>query len=187
MDIQEAIKLAQKGEAEAFGIIYDQYAQRIFRFIKIKAQNQEQAEDLLQDVFVKIWTAMPNFRIEGGNFQAWAYKIASNTINDYLRKIYRQPHPDLLPENLNLPAKETAENSLMQKDTSEQVKRMLDFLPEHYRQVLELRFIQEFNLEETSKILGKSNLATRLIQHRALKKLKKILNNTDDFKYSKIQ
>ena len=59
MQNKDLVQRAQQGDAQAFEKIYDLYAQKIFRFIKCKIQNQQQAEDVLQEVFIKAWRALP--------------------------------------------------------------------------------------------------------------------------------
>ncbi len=178
MDISALIRQCQAGNSDAFGQIYDLYADRIFRFIRLKIQEPRQAEDLLQDVFVKAWQGLPKLPLEKLNFQAWLYKVANNTINDHFRKTYRTPIMTELTTDLPIAASDSPAKTTAAIVDAAVLKQALEGLPKTYQQVLELRFIQDFSVAETAGILGKTNLAVRLLQHRALKQLKLIMENT---------
>lgn len=179
MDTQtnELVKRAKQGDSEAFGRIYDLFAQRIFRYIRLKVQNQSEAEDMLQDVFVKAYRGLDRLKMEDLNFSAWLYRVAGNTINDYFRKKYRSPEPAALDETFDVPSSQSLQKDIEIGSEMETVRAAFGQLPDLYRQVLELRFIQEFSLEEIARILDKSNLSVRLLQFRALKKIKIILKD----------
>lgn len=178
-NIYKFIEKAQKGDSEAFAVLYDAFSKKIFRFIRLKVQEKQRAEDLLQEVFIKVWRGLPQYQQSQGTFNAWIYRIATNAMNDYFRKIYRSPDTVELPDNFDmaLPGTVTvnpAEKALDLELSVKELKEMLNQIPDAYRTVLELRYIQDLTLEETAEVLKKSNLAVRLLQHRALKKLKAI-------------
>lgn len=177
MEINKLVAKAKDGNSEAFGLIYDDFAQRIFRYIRIKVQNRPEAEDILQEVFVKAYKGLQGLTMEDLNFSAWLYRIASNTINDHFRKKYRTPEILGIDEHFDIASKISVQKEAELHSDAELVKLALKELPEQYQQVLELRFIQDFNLSEIAQILKKSNLSVRLLQHRALKKIKIILNS----------
>ncbi len=183
MEILELVRKTKQGDQEAFAQLYDQFADRIFKFIKLKVGSKQQAEDILQDTFVKVWNGAKTLRLEELNFSAWIYRVAHNAVNDYYRKIYRQPENLELNENIDVASGTSLSDELESKENSINIKQALQSLPNQYRQVLELRFIQDFTVDETAKILGKNNLSTRLLQHRALKKLKENIsqNHVRDF------
>jgi RNA polymerase sigma-70 factor (ECF subfamily) len=183
MNLIDAVKKAQQGDVEAFGWLYDEFAQRIFRYVRLKVQNKQQAEDLLQEVFVKVHAGLKTLRIEDLNFSAWIYKIASNTINDYFRKNYRSPNLVPIEEHPDLPSSFSVEREYIALGERETLRKALLKLPENYRSVLQLRFVEDFTLTETAQILSKSNLAVRLAQHRGIKKLKEILKEFYDLGY----
>jgi RNA polymerase sigma-70 factor, ECF subfamily len=185
MVLDDLLTKAKQGDTAAFGEIYDIFAERIFRYIKIKVKNQQQAEDLLQDIFYKAWIGIKSLSLENLNFSAWLYKVANNTINDYYRKVYRTPVMVEINENL------AQQENLYYTDRFnfndiEIVRESMERLPVQYKQVLELRFIQEFSLDETAKTLGRTNLAVRLLQHRALKKLQTVIKKRYGVEYEKV-
>ena len=179
MEINELVEKARAGDQQAFGQLYDIFADRIFKFISIKVSDSFQAEDVLQDTFVKAWKGLHTLKLEDLNFSAWLYKIARNTVNDFYRKNGNKQTVEL-DESMPIPDA-NAEKFVEQMDIDfsvELLKNSLQKLPQQYRTVLELRYIQDFEIKEVAKILGKTNLAVRLINHRAIIKLKDIINNS---------
>lgn len=178
-DISELLSRARAGDQQAFAEIYDSFAQKIFKFISLKIQNRQEAEDVLQDVFIKAYKGLPSLNMARLNFSAWLYKVAGNTINDYFRSKYRKPEPLGIDENFDAADRRSLAKEISAKWDWQIVQTAFNELPVLYKQVLELRFIQNFSPEETARILGKTNLSIRLIQFRALKKLKLMLDGYD--------
>lgn len=174
-DINKLVILAKQGDTQAFSQIYDQFIKKIFKFVRLKIQNQQEAEDVVQETFVKAYKGLPRLSMENLNFSAWLYRIASNTVNDYFRKKYRTPEIMSIDEKFDLADSYSLDKEVTQNSDMETVLKGFVMLSPLYKQVLELRFIQDFSLNEVAKILNKSNLSVRLIQFRALKKLHLIL------------
>ena len=173
MDLRAEILKAQRGDRDAFCRIYDAFADKLFRFLLYRVGNKYNAEEILQDTFIKAWKALPKFEVEGSNFSAWMYRIAANTANDYFRKTYRNPEPLDINE-IDVSDHVLIEEQYELQEEAQLLKEVLERLPAQYKQVLELRFIQNMTVDETAKIMGRTNLAVRLAQHRALNKLREI-------------
>ncbi len=172
------IEKAQHGDTEAFGKIYDLLADSLFRYIRLKVNGRQAAEDLLQETFLKAWRGLPTFRLEqGGNFSAWMYRIASNTCHDHYRRNVRQPQEVELLDDLDTPVESRDSAAIDAQIDARALAALLAKLPAHYRTILELRYLSEYSIQETAKITGKSSLAVRLIQHRAVKKLQALINH----------
>ena len=88
-DEQELIARAQNGDTEAFNPLVYKYQQKIYNLIYRKVGDRETAEDLCQEVFLKAWQALPNFK-EQSVFYTWLYQIAFNCSIDYIRKRDRE-------------------------------------------------------------------------------------------------
>ncbi|HYF04964.1 MAG TPA: sigma-70 family RNA polymerase sigma factor [Patescibacteria group bacterium] len=177
MDLHTIVKKSQNGDTGAFGELYDLFADKLFRFILLKVKDKQHAEDILQDTFVKAWHGLPTLDAEHLNFNAWVYKVASNTVNDYFRKRYRTPETVELDDGLTLTSSDSPEQEMQLSYESAEIHHVLKLLPRHYQQVLELRFIQDFTVQETAEILGRNSLSVRVLQHRALARLKNELSN----------
>lgn len=176
----ELIKKAKKGDQNCFGQLYDLYAQKLFAFIRAKTHHQHTSEDLLQEVFIKAWRALPNFDESKGSFSSWMYKIATNCMNDHFRSLQRRPYNLPLEDHANFIAdnKPTHAEKFDVNLESKQVQQAMEELPDDYRQVLILRFKEGLPAKEVGAAMNKSSVAVRLIQHRALKKLQIIITNS---------
>ena len=177
METNELVQKVKEGDCLAFERLYENYAQRIFRYVRVKIQCKQEAEDVLQEIFIKAYKGIPNLPLEGLNFTAWLYRISGNCVNDYFRKKYRSPGISPIDEHFDIPDKVSVFAEMQTKSEVETARSTFKYLPPLYKEVLELRFIRDFSPEQTAKILKKSNLAIRLLQFRALKKVRVILHN----------
>lgn len=184
MDTTETlIEQIKAGDQTAFGELYDRFAEKIFRFIKIKVQDQGQAEDILQDVFVKAWQGIPNLHTKDLQFSAWLYTVARNTMNDYFRKKYRRPEFVEFNDEVDVQSSESVEHRISAQQDGKLIQSALKELPAQYAQVVELRFLQQMSVTETAQILGKTGLAIRVLQHRALKRLQEVIKEQYALEY----
>ncbi len=173
--IIELVRQTQSGDQAAFAALYDEFAQRIYAFIRIKVTNNlDQAEDILQDVFLKAWKGCKSLELQDLNFSAWLYKIAANTINDHYRKFYREPTFTSIDEAYAIAGDDNPEANTDQQLNKTVIRDTVNQLPTHYKEIIELRFFQGFSVAETAKILGKEGITVRVWQHRALKQLQKL-------------
>lgn len=175
---QDIIERAIKGEASAFGLLYDKYQPQIYRFVYLKVSHREAAEDLTHQVFLNAWQKIENYRFKGFPFSSWLYSIARNQVIDYYRvqkiNISSEEAVDLKIELLTEnPVAENIDNNL----DKEKVRRAIKKLKAEHQNVIILRFIEDLSLKETAAAIGKTPLAVKLIQHRAVKNLRKILNS----------
>jgi RNA polymerase sigma-70 factor, ECF subfamily len=177
------LKQAKEGCAEAFGEIYGCYAPRIFRFLYAQLNDRLDAEDLTEEVFFKTWKALPDYQQKGAPFSAFLYKIASNTLVSHLRGKTRSNG------HLSLDEREIADyipdlaDHYSSKAEHIQLRQSLSKLKKEYQTVLVSRFISELTTVETARIMKKSPGAVRVLQHRALAALRKIIEkNEKDFK-----
>ncbi|MFA5991353.1 MAG: sigma-70 family RNA polymerase sigma factor [Candidatus Doudnabacteria bacterium] len=180
MDISSLIAKSAQGDQEAFGQLYDCFAQRIFRYVRVKIQNREEAQDVVQEVFTKTYLGLKHLNLENLNFTAWLYKVASNTINDHFRKKYSHPDPVEINESIDIQDGTSLLEEVSVNSDLKIVRAAFKRLPVIYRQVLELRFFQDLTLAEVATALNKSNLAVRILQHRALKKVQSIIKDKYD-------
>ena len=90
MDINQLVILAKEGDAEAFGLIYDQFVQRIFKFVSLKIQNRQEAEDIVQETFVKAYKGLGGLKMQNLNllFIHTCYGIAQGFIWQAMDRIH---------------------------------------------------------------------------------------------------
>jgi RNA polymerase sigma-70 factor (ECF subfamily) len=170
----ELIQSAQKGDSKAFGELYDRYVVRIYRFILLKVSHRQDAEDLTSKVFTKAWESMGRFEARGFPFSSWLYRIASNAIIDHYRT--SRQHEDVLQVSEEIIATPHGlDETLDRTQDLVRVCAALAKLHDEYRTVLVMRFIDDCSTKEMAHALGKSEGAVRVLQHRALKELKRCL------------
>lgn len=172
--ILSLVKQVQAGDQAAFGTLYDEFAQRLYAFIRIKVSTSEEAEDILQEVFLKAWTGCRSLKLSNLNFSAWLYKVTANTINDYYRKKYREPKTVSIEESQEIADENHSADSASNGLAKSVINRTLAQLPAHYKEVIELRYFQEFSVAETAEIMGKNSVTIRVWQHRAIKRLEQL-------------
>ncbi len=172
------IAAAQDGNAEAFGELYERYATVIFRFLYTHLDDRLDAEDLTEDVFFRAWRSMPRYREQGVPFLAYLYRIARNALVDHYRRSSSQNKQVQIGET-EISAIEQAEpgDALTQQLEHREVREVMGQLRDDYRTVLALRFVNDFSPEETAQTMGKSAGAVRVLQHRALAALRKLINS----------
>jgi len=172
----QLIQKAKDGDVEAFGELYERYTEPVFRFIYSQTSHRLDAEDLTADVFLRAWQSLPRYKERGFSFSAYLFRIARNVLIDNRRK--RRP-VDVVSEDeiMNLPDTMTTNPSalLSTKMQHRELVTILDQLREDYRTVLVLRFLNELSPEETSEVMGRSVGAVRVLQHRALSTLRKLI------------
>ncbi|MFH1188591.1 MAG: sigma-70 family RNA polymerase sigma factor [bacterium] len=177
-DEQILIKKAQKGESEAFGMLYDQYLPKIYRFVRVKVSHREEAEDITHQAFLNAWKNINDYTFQGHSFGSWLYRIARNVITDYYRKSKTGDvslDEDLLPLNFHPKDTDSIERTA---DINLQHRAIFDAvrnLKEIEQDVIIMRFLEGMSIKETSEIIKKSEGATKVIQHRALKQVRDIL------------
>jgi len=164
-----------------FSKIYDKYIGKIYRFVFLKVNSPEVAEDLTSETFLKGWVAFreqnsdPKNQNHIDNPPAFLYQIARNLVVDYYRekgKTQIVPAEDyrIIDPRINL-----EERANLNSDF-EGVRRALNNLKEDYQDVIIYRYLDELSVPEIAKIVQKSEDAVRVSLHRALKSLKNELN-----------
>jgi RNA polymerase sigma-70 factor (ECF subfamily) len=162
------VKQAKSGDSRAFGTLYERYAADIYRFLNAQLPNYVEAEDLTSDVFLRAWQSLPRYRERGYSFSAYLYKIARNALIDHWRKkkkdgrVVDLPLDDLYGETTD------SGDRVIRYQENETLRRALNELKADYRSVLVLRFINGLTILEIASIMGRSEGAIRVLQHRAL-------------------
>ncbi|PIR07006.1 MAG: hypothetical protein COV55_01100 [Candidatus Komeilibacteria bacterium CG11_big_fil_rev_8_21_14_0_20_36_20] len=174
-NLQERIAFLKlkAGDSDAFAFFYDKYVSRIYRFVMIKVSNKQIAEDLTQDIFLKIWQHLVDKR-HIKNFQAFIFRIARNAVIDHYRRSNRQELPlDYIFETNNYLTDKTITNLDKSLDADNLLRQLSQLKPE-YQEILLLRYVEDLSIEDISQIIEKDKNNVRVILHRALNKLKEI-------------
>lgn len=176
-EIEQLVKNVQNGDQDSFAKVYDYLVDPLYKYIFYRVSSAQDAEDLLETVFLKIWENINHYKLQKSSFVAWAFRIAHNLVVDHYR-VSKDKFTDELSLNLpdvnrqHNPIKVT-QNALDQKI----LKVALSKLKKKYRDIIVYKFINEFSNQEISKILDRSEGNLRILQFRALKALKKELED----------
>ncbi len=159
---------AANGNFSAFGQLYEQFLDKIYRYAYYQVKDRMTAEDITETVFMKAWKQIATCKGRGDTFSAWLYRIAHNQIVDTLKSGKALQTIDLDDiSNLDSP-----DLTVDLNDETEELAEMIAELPEGQRQVLVLKFIEGLNNTEISHILNKSEQAIRILQMRALTRMR---------------
>ncbi len=161
--------------SEQFGKIYDQYVGRIYRFIILKVDSQEVAEDICSDVFMRVFEEFQKDSIE--NIQAFLYQVARYAIADYYRErasmkvVPIEEVGQLIEEESSL-----LEEAIVSAEI-EEVRKALARLRDEYQNLIIWRYLEELSNQEIAQITGKTEGNIRVGIHRALGALKSQMQN----------
>lgn len=157
----ELITQYRGGSEAAFEVLMEKYQSRVFTTIYLIVKDQAIAEDLLQDVFIKVVQTLNSDKYnEEGKFQPWLMRIAHNLAIDYFRKSKRYPTV-IMEDGENLFntlrfAEETVEDLQIKEDTFDLVRKLIDELPETQKQVLIMRHYMDLSFQEIAEQTGVS-------------------------------
>lgn len=163
--------LEHSAEAQ-FELIMKQYLGPVFRFVYFQVKNHAVAEDLTQDVFVKVFKQMGSFRRES-SLKTWIYKIALNEVRMYQRSRWFRRF--VLFEKIDEAIAGGQESSAPGRLEQEEVLQVVLALSANYRQIILLHYYQDLAVSEIAEILGISHEAVYTRLHRAKKQLKERL------------
>jgi RNA polymerase sigma-70 factor (TIGR02952 family) len=170
---RDLVKLAQSGDTDAFGMLYDGYMEKIYRYIFFRVTDEQTAEDLTSQVFCKAWENLNRYKSTGAPFGAWLYTIARNAVIDHYRT---RKETVSLEEVTSLASDGPApEDQTELKFELETLNEALQVLTDEQQQVLVLKFIAGMSTDEIADQLGKRAGAIRALQMRGLQALSRVL------------
>jgi RNA polymerase sigma-70 factor (ECF subfamily) len=176
-DVEDAqlLKIAQDGDTDAFGELYERYAKVMFRFLFAHLDNRIDAEDLTEEVFLRVWRTLPKFREQGVPFAAYLYHIARNVLIDHYRRNKRSVSDVSIEDGHVVDRHHDPADTVTNNLEHQELREVLVQLRDDYREVLVLRFLSELSPEETAQAMNRSVGAVRVLQHRALAAMRKLL------------
>ena len=175
----EDVLVAQaiQGDERSFTGLHDRYYDRIYRHLYYRVGRAEDAEDLTQQVFLQAWRALGRYRQGGAPFVAWLFTIAHNTVISFYRRnkgVY-----SLETELVDRPSPDGVEEPVEIRLEHERARRAMARLKPEQQAVLGMRFLENLEYRDIGAALGKSEGNIRVIQHRALHELRRLMESED--------
>ena len=169
------VRAAQRDRA-AFGALYRRYLDRVYGYCFYLLGDHHDAEDVTARTFVAALAAIDGYRDEGATFRAWLFRIAHNQLANALRS--RQRHRAAPLDSVAEPIAPADPAGLVTlAEDARGLRQALGRLPEDRRQVVVLRFVDGLSAREIGAVLGRSEGAVRVLQHRALRDLEEMLGS----------
>jgi RNA polymerase sigma-70 factor (ECF subfamily) len=165
------VSLAQDGDAEAFGQLYDRYVDTVYRFIYFRLNDRGLAEDFTSETFLRALRRIGTISYQGRDIGAWFVTIARNIVLDHLKSArhrFETPTADTIEGREQAQSTEAAVLDALQSERLMQAVRQLG---DEQRECVLLRFVQGMSVSETAQIMGKNDGAIKALQHRAVRKL----------------
>lgn len=172
-DLVRLITKAQRGDPVAFDDLYERYAQGILRYLYLRTREAESAQDLTQEVFIRVLKNIRKFEYRGEkSFLGWLYTIAGNVLIGHVRRKHGIQTP--LDQNLEIVDPRGQEQFA---STIERIYLLnaMSQLTDDQQQVLTLKFFGDLTNQEIATVIGRTEGAVKALQHRAILSLQQII------------
>lgn len=173
-DERAVVDAARQGDQGAVGHLYVHYLPRVYRYVAARLGPGEDAEDVTEEIFLRVIDGLDRFRWRDVPFGAWLFRIARNEIVSHVRKQRTRGGAAQLSEGIPDASPGHVEAVEFQM-TLAVVREAADRLPEAQRQVIALRFGAGLSVAETAKTLNKSENNVKVLQHKAIARLQKMV------------
>ena len=171
--IEMLVNKARTGDKDALTELYGVFREKIYRYVFFKCGNHADAEDITNEVFLRMIQSIANFQWKGIGFSSWLFKIASNLVIDYYRNKSRRNIESIEKRDyIGETNWEQISEFLDNRDLFHAIYKDTDDLTDLQKEVVNLRFIGDLSLKETAEAMSKNVNSVKAIQHAAIKKLK---------------
>ena len=171
--LDRLVLLAQQGDLQAYGSIFDTYHRSVYRFVVSRVGSPSDAEDLTQIVFVKALEALPRYEARGIPFGGWLFRLARNTVIDFTRT--RREHVELDAATDRATEDAGPEAQAILRENLDAVAEALKELTDDQREVIALRFFAGLSAREAAEAMGRQEGTIRGLQFRAIGSLRRSL------------
>jgi RNA polymerase sigma-70 factor (ECF subfamily) len=174
--IEELVRKAQDGDAASFAGLYERHYDRIFRYVLFKIGDATDAEDITEEVFLKMLESIRSFRWRGPPFSSWLFRIAHNLVVDHYRKKSRRQTTSLEDAGRVVGASSNnIDRHLDIRLSMREVLLAMEQLTELQKEVISLRFAGGLSIMETAQSMGKKENAVKALQHAGISRLRSLL------------
>lgn len=173
--MMDLVERAQAGEAEAFGCLYDQYADTVYRYIYYRVGGRATAEDLTSETFLRALRRIGTFTWQGRDFGAWLVTIARNLVADHFKSSrfrLEVTTGEMLDAN---EVERSPEDSVLESLSNAALLEAVRKLNPQQQECVTLRFLQGLSVAETARVMGKNEGAIKTLQYRAVRTLARLL------------
>ena len=168
------VDAAKAGDEAALSELYQSYFPRLYRYILARTGNTYDAEDLTEEVFMRVLEAIKRFQHREAPFSAWLFRIAHNAVISQRRKESARGRSSPLTDGL--PIDSAGPEELVESRVAvSEVMKAAQNLPDAQRQVISLRFAAGLTVAETARAMGKGEGNVKVIQHKAIAKLREMM------------
>jgi RNA polymerase sigma-70 factor (ECF subfamily) len=173
--MMDLVERAQAGEAEAFGRLYDQYSDTVYRYIYYRVGGRATAEDLTSETFLRALRRIGTFTWQGRDFGAWLVTIARNLVADHFKSSRFRLEittGEMLDAN---EVERSPEDSVLESLSNAALLEAVRRLNPQQQECVTLRFLQGLSVAETARVMGKNEGAIKTLQYRAVRTLARLL------------
>ncbi|MGW1030208.1 ECF subfamily RNA polymerase sigma factor, BldN family [Streptomyces sp. NPDC002577] len=173
--MMELVERAQAGEAEAFGRLYDQYSDTVYRYIYYRVGGKATAEDLTSETFLRALRRIGTFTWQGRDFGAWLVTIARNLVADHFKSSrfrLEVTTGEMLDAN---EVERSPEDSVLESLSNAALLEAVRRLNPQQQECVTLRFLQGLSVAETARVMDKNEGAIKTLQYRAVRTLARLL------------
>ncbi|MER5716978.1 ECF subfamily RNA polymerase sigma factor, BldN family [Streptomyces sp. NPDC002132] len=173
--MMDLVERAQSGEAEAFGKLYDQYSDTVYRYIYYRVGGKATAEDLTSETFLRALRRIGTFTWQGRDFGAWLVTIARNLVADHFKSSrfrLEVTTGEMLDAN---EVERSPEDSVLESLSNAALLDAVRRLNPQQQECVTLRFLQGLSVAETARVMGKNEGAIKTLQYRAVRTLARLL------------
>jgi RNA polymerase sigma-70 factor (ECF subfamily) len=176
----QLLERARGYDAQALAEIYDSYAESIYRYLFRYVGDAGHAEDLTSEVFLKLLQVLATPRAPRDNLPGWLYRVAHNQAMDWFRRQGKQATTPLNDDVDQYPEPavggETPLAALERRQSRDQLREAIRQLTPDQQRVILLRFGEGLKCAQVAELMGKSEGAIKVLQHRAVKHLRKLMS-----------
>ncbi|MET9776749.1 ECF subfamily RNA polymerase sigma factor, BldN family [Streptomyces sp. NPDC006367] len=173
--MMDLVERAQAGETDAFGRLYDQYSDTVYRYIYYRVGGKATAEDLTSETFLRALRRIGTFTWQGRDFGAWLVTIARNLVADHFKSSrfrLEVTTGEMLDAN---EVERSPEDSVLESLSNAALLDAVRRLNPQQQECVTLRFLQGLSVAETARVMGKNEGAIKTLQYRAVRTLARLL------------